>query len=33
MWGKYAVLLAAHDSSLTGQTLDEKACVQIFGSV
>lgn len=33
MWGKYAVLLAAHDPSLTGQVLDEQACKEIFGAV
>jgi NAD(P)-dependent dehydrogenase (short-subunit alcohol dehydrogenase family) len=33
MWGKYAVLLAAHDASLTGRILDEKACLEIFGPV
>ena len=33
MWGKYAVLLAADDSSLTGRILDEAACKEIFGPV
>ena len=33
MWGKYSVLLAAHDASLTGRILDEKACREIFGAV
>ncbi|MBM3172989.1 MAG: SDR family oxidoreductase [Chloroflexi bacterium] len=33
MWGKYAVLLAAHDPSLTGQVLNEQACREIFGTV
>lgn len=33
MWGKYAVLLAAHDASLTGRILDETACKEIFGPV
>jgi NAD(P)-dependent dehydrogenase (short-subunit alcohol dehydrogenase family) len=33
MWAEYAVLLAAHDYSLTGQILDEAACKDIFGPV
>ena len=33
MWGRYAVLLAAHDLSLTGRILDERDCREIFGAV
>jgi len=33
MWGKYAVLLAAHDPGLTGRILDEAALKEIFGPV